>query len=141
MVRMPVSMFGYVNRKTLNDTGFVTDKRLPSINMIAYLKLPLAVLKFWYFEAPYAILALFDSLNHTFLQLFSLVLMVQTFFKPLKNEYRKGLVGFSIGMGMAVKTCIIVADLFLFFLLLTFEFATLLIFLIFPVVTIYILFM
>lgn len=109
--------------------------------MTGYLKLPLAFLKFWYFEAPYAILALFDSLNHAFLQLFSLALMVKTFFKPLKNEYRSGLIGFSIGMGMVVKTCIIIADLFIFFLLLTFELATLLIFLIFPVVTIFILFM
>ncbi len=109
--------------------------------MTAYLLLPFALLKFWYFEAPFGILQLFDSLNRAFLQLFSLFLLVKTFFKPLKNEYRKGLVGFSIGMGMVVKTCIIIADLFLFSLLLVFELFILLLFLTFPVLTFVILFL
>lgn len=109
--------------------------------MTAYLLLPFALLKFWYFEAPFGILQLFDSLNRAFLQLFSLLLLAKTFFKPLKNEYRKGLVGFSIGMGMVVKTCMIAADLVLFSLLLFFELLLLLLFLLFPVFTVYILFL
>lgn len=109
--------------------------------MTAYLLLPFSFLKFWYFDAPFEILAYFNSLNHAFLQLFSLSLMVRTFFKPIKNEYRKGLVGFSIGMGMVVKTCVILADLVLFFFLLLFEFIVLFIFLLFPVIAFYILFL
>lgn len=108
--------------------------------MAAYLFLPLAFLKFWYFEAPLTILQLFDSLNRSFLQLFSLPLMFTTFFRPIKNEYRKGLVGFSIGMGMVLKTLIIIADLFLYCLLLLFEFTVLMIFLLFPFITFYFLF-
>lgn len=40
--------------------------------------------------------------------------MLKTFFKPLKNEYRKGLVGFSIVMGIFVKTILIAIDLIIF---------------------------
>ncbi|MBI4084620.1 MAG: hypothetical protein HY431_01815 [Candidatus Levybacteria bacterium] len=108
--------------------------------MTAYLRLPFSFLAFWYFEAPFEILTYFNSLNHAFLQLFSLSLMVRTFFKPIKNEYRKGLVGFSIGMGMVVKFFVILATMILFFFLLAFEFTAMFIFLLFPVVTFYLLF-
>jgi len=40
--------------------------------------------------------------------------MFKTFFKPWKNEYREGLVGFSIVMGMIIKSLFIFADLCLF---------------------------
>ena len=61
----------------------------------------------------------------------SLTLLVQSFFQPLKHEYRKGLVGFSIGMGIVFKgilitiallglavICIVEVGVFLGFLLL-----------------------
>ena len=86
-----------------------------------YLGLPLIFLKFWFLEAPHALISFFASLNSAFLQLFSLPLLVKTFFKPWKNEYRKGLVGFSIAMGIFVKTFIIIVDILLFFTLLIFE--------------------
>src|SRR3989344_4849126 len=65
-----------------------------------YLSLPLIFLKFWFFEAPRIILIFFASLNNSFLKLISLPILVKTYFKPWKNEYRKGLVGFSIALGM-----------------------------------------
>ena len=86
-----------------------------------YLGLPLIFLKFWFLEAPRDLISFFASLNNAFLQLFSLPLLIKTYFKPWKNEYRKGLVGFSIAMGIFVKTFVIVVDILLLFGLLIFE--------------------
>jgi hypothetical protein len=58
--------------------------------------------------------------------------MFKTFFKPWKNEYREGLVGFSIVMGMVMKSLFIFADLFLFTLLVLSEVSMFVIFLILP---------
>jgi hypothetical protein len=98
-------------------------------------------LKFWFFDAPLAILKFFGSLNHAFFQLFSLPLFLRTFFKPIKNEYRQGLVGFSIAMGMFVKSGFIVADIFILILLMLFEVTVFVGFLFFPIATIWILFL
>lgn len=103
-------------------------------------QLPLIFLKFWFLEAPSAVLTYFASLNSSFLQLFSLTLMLKTFFKPIKNEYRQGLVGFSICMGMGIKSILIVIDLIFLFILLTLELIVLLIFLLLPFVSIGVLF-
>lgn len=86
-----------------------------------YLNIPLLILKFWFLEAPRGLVSFFTSLNNAFMQLFSLPLFIKTFFKPWKNEYRKGLVGFSIAMGMFVKTFLIIADIVLLVILLIFE--------------------
>ncbi|MDO8583490.1 MAG: hypothetical protein Q7R51_03085, partial [bacterium] len=86
-----------------------------------YLRLPLVFLKFWFVEGPVEMAHYFSSLNSAFLQLFSLPLFVKTYFKPLKNEYREGLVLFSIAMGIFVKTVFIIVDLLLLFLLITVE--------------------
>jgi hypothetical protein len=98
-------------------------------------------LKFWFFDAPLSILKFFGSLNHTFFQLFSLPLFLRTFFKPIKNEYRQGLVGFSIAMGMVVKSAFIVADIFILILLMVFEITVFVGFIFFPIATIWILFL
>ncbi len=105
-----------------------------------YAALPLLLLRFWYFEAPRSILGFFGSLNNAFLQLFSLMLFIRTFFKPIKNEYREGLVGFSRIVGMIVKSCMIVADLILLFILLIFEAIVFFFFLAFPIGTVWLLF-
>lgn len=98
-----------------------------------YLGLPLIFLKFWYLEAPRGLISFFVSLNNGFLQLFSLPLLIRTYFKPWKNEYRKGLVGFSIAMGMFVKTFVIIADIFLLSALLIFELIFIISFVVWPV--------
>lgn len=105
-----------------------------------YITLPILLLSFWFFEAPRAILAYFGSLNSAFLHLFSLPLLVKTFFRPWKNEYRKGLIGFSVGMGMAIKTLVIFVDLLLFVALLTVEFCVIAGFLLMPILTVLLLF-
>lgn len=97
-----------------------------------FAQLPFLFLKFWFLEAPNVLLSYFASLNSSFLQLFSFSLLIKTFFKPIKNEYREGLVGFSIVMGMAVKSILIIVDLLFLFILLTVELVILLGFLLLP---------
>lgn len=63
--------------------------------------------------------------------------MLKTFFKPWKNEYREGLVRFSVFMGIAFKTLFIITDVFLFVLLLLFELTFFVAFLIFPIAIFY----
>lgn len=92
--------------------------------------------RFWFYEAPKEQLSYFASVNHAFLQLFSLSLLIKTFFKPVKNEYRDGLVGFSIGMGMFLKSIFIPITLFFFFILLGFELLFMLAFFSSPVVAV-----
>lgn len=100
--------------------------------------LPFYILKFWYLEAPVKLLYYFFHLNKAFFHLFSLPLMIRTFFRPWKNEYRKGLVGFSIFMGVAFKSMFIIADIFLFVALLLFEVVLFIAFLAWPLATFYI---
>ena len=95
--------------------------------------LPILILKFWYLEAPVNILKFFASLNKSFFGVFSLPLMIKTFFRPWKNEYREGLVGFSIIMGMIMKSLFIFADLLLLLVLILAEISVFLIFLILPI--------
>ncbi|PIR79983.1 MAG: hypothetical protein COU25_02440 [Candidatus Levybacteria bacterium CG10_big_fil_rev_8_21_14_0_10_35_13] len=101
------------------------------------LTLPLDILKFWYFEAPISLLRYFITLNKSFFNVFSISLMLKTFFKPWKNEYREGLVKFSIFMGIAFKTLFIFVGLFMFVFLLIFEVAFFAGFLIFPLAIFY----
>ena len=96
------------------------------------IRLPFLILKFWYLEAPKQLFSFFISLNKTFLGVFSLPLMIKTFFKPWKNEYREGLVGFSIVMGMVIKSLFILADFVLLLGLIIFETVFLIGFLIWP---------
>jgi len=108
--------------------------------MSNYLFLPFDFLKFWYFDSPREIIGFFDSLNNSFFQLFSLPLFLRTFFKPLKNEYRQGLVAFSRGMGMVIKTFFIIADVIILIPLLAIEALVLILFLAFPIMTLSLLF-
>lgn len=103
--------------------------------MSAYFSLPFIFIKFWFLEAPKEIISFFFSLNRSFLQLLSLPLLLKTFFKPIKNEYRKGLVGFSIGMGMGIKSILIIVNLILFLPLILGEIVLLLLFILFPFLT------
>jgi hypothetical protein len=103
--------------------------------------LPLMFLKFWFFESPLAMLRFFASLNKAFFDLFSLPLFLKTYFKPIKNEYRQGLVGFSIAMGMFIKTWFIIADIIMLILLLTFEITVFVGYIFLPIATIWMLFL
>jgi len=79
------------------------------------------------------------SVNHAILQILSLQLMIRTFFKPLKNEYRKGLVAFSIGMGIFIKSVLIIVDLIIFVFVILAEITFMAFFIWWPILTIFIL--
>ncbi len=102
-------------------------------------KLPLLIFDaffFWFFEAPKGLALYFFSFNNALLKLFSFRLLLSTYFKPWKNEYRKGLVGFSIGMGMFIKTWIILFDIVLLLLFTVLEILAILAFILWPFATV-----
>ncbi len=101
-----------------------------------YLRLPGMFFHFWYLEAPRELFSYLLSFNNATLHMFSIPLFFRTFFKPLKNEYRGDLVGFSIGMGMALKSILILAGIFLFTGILLFEIFFYLLFLALPLLTV-----
>lgn len=105
------------------------------------MRYPLLFLRFWYLSAPKGIIGYFSSLNRSFFQLFSTPLLIRTFFKPWKNEYREGLVGFSIAMGVVIKFFVILASLVIFAVLLFVEVGVFLLFLLWPILTVYLLFL
>jgi hypothetical protein len=106
-----------------------------------YLPVGAQFLKFWFIESPVSLFQFFLSLNSAFFHFFSLPLLVQTFFKPLKNEYRQGLVKFSIAMGIIIKSFLIIADLILFIGLLVAEIAIFIAYVLFPFTTVAMLFL
>jgi len=105
-----------------------------------YSKLFVMFLRFWFLESPVALFKFFTSLNGAFFQLFSLPLLFRTYFKPLKNEYREGLVGFSRAMGITIKTFFIFMDLVILFFLLSIEISIFVAYVLFPIATIALLF-
>lgn len=100
------------------------------------LSLPVIFLRFWFLEAPSSLISFFASLNKAVLELFSLTLLIKTFFKPWKNEYRKGLVAFSRGMGMFIKSFVILADLFILFFLILAEAIVFALFVLWPFIAV-----
>lgn len=104
------------------------------------MKLIWEFLKFWFYEAPAEMLAVFRSFNGYFVELFAYRLSLMTLFKPLKNEYRSGLVGFSRAIGILTKICILTVDTVIFSLILTVEAAVLVFFVFYPVLTVIFLF-
>lgn len=104
--------------------------------MTAYLFLPFYILGFWFGHAPFSILRYFRIFNGAFFDFFSVPMLLRTFFRPIKNEYRKGLVGFSIAMGIFVKSCIILASFVLFSGVLLVEATLLCGFFAFPLLTV-----
>jgi hypothetical protein len=106
-----------------------------------YVILPVMLLKFWFIESPVAMFKFFASFNSAFFELFSLPLLLRTYFQPLKNEYRQGLVGFSRALGIFIKTFFIIADLAMLAVILTIEIAVFVSFVMFPIATVALLFL
>jgi|SRR5579871_1200559 len=102
--------------------------------------LPLLFLTFWFYDTPKGLLRYFISFNYAFLQMFSLPLLIRTYFQPWKNEYHKGLVFVAILIGIIVKTFVIIADLMILVVLLVLELLILITFIVWPFATIYLLF-
>lgn len=108
--------------------------------MSIYLLLPILFVRFFFVELPVSVVKYFASLNTAFLQMFSLPLILRTFFKPWKNEYRSQFVPMAIGIGVAVKTLVLFADIILFTLLLAVEMILVVGIIAWPILTITILF-
>lgn len=89
--------------------------------MIAFLAYPLYLLIFWYKDVTLGLLGFFAALNRYMATLLSLPNLFRTFFKPLKNEYRDGLVLFSRCFGMVIKTVLISVSLLILLLMLLIE--------------------
>lgn len=89
--------------------------------MVAFLLYPLYLLEFWYRDVLGGIISFFVSLNRYIASLFSLPLLLRTFFRPLKNEYRDGLIVFSIIFGMIVKSFLIMISIFVILIVLMLE--------------------
>jgi hypothetical protein len=107
------------------------------------LSLPLVlldILKFWFYEGPVGLIQYFSSFNTAFLKFFSFQLLARTYFKPWKNEYRQGLVGFSIGMGMVIKSFILLMDLAILVVFLFVELGIVIGFVTWPFLTVAVLF-
>ncbi len=101
---------------------------------------PLFVLRFWYLEAPAGILRFYRYLNLYVASALSIRLLLKTFFRPLKNEYRMGLVWFSVMMGVGFKSVLIVTSVIMLIIILAFEIIFLFAFLLFPFIPFYLLF-
>ncbi len=90
--------------------------------MLAFVYYPFYLIAFWYRDVLGGLLDFFIDLNRYVASLLSLPLLIKTFFKPLKNEYRQGLVLFSIIFGMCIKSVLISVSLLIVILLLLIEF-------------------
>lgn len=104
--------------------------------MQSFLLLIFQFIVFWFIEAPKAMIAYFISFNNATIKFLSLFILIKTFFKPWKNEYREGLVGFSIIMGMIIKSMIIFFDIVVLLVLFIFELVAIFLFACWPVITV-----
>ena len=79
---------------------------------------PIIFISWWFLESPkiiYKILYFFFAAS---VQQLGYKSLFKSFFKPWKNEYREGLVGFSVIMGIAIKSLLIFVESFLVLFLL-----------------------
>ncbi|MBP6913259.1 MAG: hypothetical protein KBC00_01465 [Candidatus Levybacteria bacterium] len=105
------------------------------------LSYPFLVVLFWYKEGLLRLLLYFRSFDDYCIRLFSLHGLFSSYFKPLKNEYRKNLVLFSVFFGMVVKTFLIIVSLSILFIVLLFEGLLIFIYVLFPVLPLFIIFL
>jgi len=105
-----------------------------------FLLIFLGFITFWFIDAPKGMIDYFLSLNSAFLKLFSFHPLLTTYGKPWKNEYREGLVGFSILMGMIIKGMVLLMDIVILLILVAVEIASIFLFICWPIATIVILF-
>lgn len=107
----------------------------PAISFGAYLSsLPLQFLLWWFVEATFTLFKIMRFSLAAAYHLLGTGSLIKTFFKPWKNEYREGLVRFSILMGMFMKTMLLIFDLFFFSLLILTEFILLLGWILLPLI-------
>ncbi len=95
----------------------------PAISFTAYLTtLPIQFFKWWFIEATFNLFKIMRYFLAAAYRLLGIGSLFQTFFKPWKNEYREGLVRFSIFMGMFMKSMLLIFDFFFMSFLILVEF-------------------
>ncbi len=105
----------------------------PAFSFSAYLlTLPFEFIHWWFIESTFNILKILRYILEVFYNLLSVKLIFKTFFKPWKNEYREGLARFALFMGIFIKSMLLVVYTFFFSLLALFEFAALVLWILFP---------
>ncbi len=77
---------------------------------MVFLLYPLYLITFWYVDVVRGFINFFINFNRYLVSLLSFSILLRTFFKPLKNEYRDGLVLFSIIAGIIIKFIILCAS-------------------------------
>lgn len=83
-----------------------------SVNLIPLvITLPILFVKFWLFEGPQLILKITWLLVRAIADIFSLPIILRTFFAPWKGEYRQGYVGIARGVGIVVRFFMITVTL------------------------------
>lgn len=102
--------------------------------MIAFLYYPIFLVVFWYRDVVGGLIDFFVAFNKYISSLFSIQLLAKTFFKPLKNEYREGLVLFSIVAGMIVKSVLLIVTVSIVLIVLAIEFFVCLAMILIPIV-------
>ncbi|HVT00911.1 MAG TPA: hypothetical protein VHE53_01590 [Patescibacteria group bacterium] len=78
---------------------------------------PIYIFIFWYQTVCIGVFRKTLEIFSYVATLLSVPLLLRTFFKPLKNEYRDGLVLFSVIMGIIIKTILLSISLSILLLL------------------------
>lgn len=88
----------------------------PAFSFTAYLlTLPAEFLHWWFIESTFNLLKIMQYVLKQSYNFLGIRLLFKTFFKPWKNEYREGLVRFSLFMGMFFKSMFLFVDVLFFF--------------------------
>lgn len=110
----------------------------PAISISTFLvSLPFEFLHWWFVEATFNLLQILKFIFAAIYRFLGINLIFKTFFKPWKNEYREGLTRFALFMGMFIKTCFLIFDLFFFSFIFLIEGFVLIAWLTFPMFVIW----
>ena len=78
---------------------------------MAVLFYPVYLFVFYFFDLPKMLVGKYRQINTYLYNLFSIPLLLRTYFEPLKNEYHEGLVLFSRFAGVFIKTALLLTSL------------------------------
>ena len=88
---------------------------VPATSYIALL--PISFITWWFSNNIKLIYKILSFIFLTTVHLFGYKSLFKTFFKPWKNEYREGLVGFSRLIGASIKSILIFTETFFIIIL------------------------
>lgn len=110
----------------------------PALPFSTYLiSLPFEFIRWWLLESTVNLLKIMRFIFVYFYRELSINLLLKTYFKPWKNEYRQGLVRFALFMGIFLKTSFLLVDVLFFAVLATAEIAVLIVWVLLPFIIIW----